>query len=234
MSSERKEQDIQQLARREMQLALDANIDEVSWEEYLSIWDALNEHEDNILWAKALVCAAIEVQYGEESIRAFANDVGIGESTAYGYRRTWMEFPRSEDRFPELSFSHHRIAATTNNSHYWIEDAALHGLSTHAMERKIRKRQQQTKAALVEEQKKALTSGEEVPEPEEIEVPANHNVPLSPTPPATFSAKEQEAARKELEESCTQWFFDRIEDQYLVSDIIKAMKTVIASARAGE
>lgn len=234
MTDIRPKLDNTELVRMEMRDVFEVDTNDLEWDEYRSIWDSLQEIENGVLWGRSLICAAIEVQYGEESIKAFSDDVGIGESTAYGYRRAWLAFPRREDRFPDLSFSHHRIAASTNDPHYWIEDAALHGLSTHALEKKIRIRQQKSKAALVEEQKKALEAGEEIPDPEDVDVKGNHNVPLSPTLPATFSAKEQEVARKELEESCSQWFFDQVEAGYLVSDIVGAMKTVLKSARAGE
>jgi len=222
-----------ELIRAEMRDVHGVEIEDMAWEEYYSIWEALDELEDGVMWGRALVCAAIDAQYGEESVKAFASDCGIGESTAYRYRRTWMAFPRREDRFPELSFTHHAHAAMTNDPHYWIEDAALHGLSTYAMEKKIRKSQQRTKAAIVEETKKALEAGETPPEIEDVEIPANHNVPLSPARPATYSAQEEIADQEDLLESCTQWFFDRVEEGFLVSQIVRAMKEVIDNAKVG-
>lgn len=233
MSDTRIALDNKELIRSEMRDTYEVDIEDMRWEEYYSIWEGLAELEDNIMWGRALVCAAIDAQYGEESVKSFASDCGIGESTAYRYRRTWLAFPRREDRHPELTFSHHAKAAMTDDPHYWVEEAVLHGLSTHAMEKKIRRRQQRTKAAVAVETKKALEAGEKPPEAEDIEIPANHNVPLSPTRPATYSAEEEKADKEELEESCSQWFFDRVEEGFLVSQIVKAMKTVIDNARVG-
>lgn len=218
-----------ELIRKEMRDALQVDIDDLEWEEYRTIWEGLNDAEDSILWARALVCVAIDSQYGEEDIKAFAADVGIGESTAYRYRRTWLAFPVGENRFPELSFSHHAIAAMTNDPNYWVEEAALHGLSTHALEKKVRQAQQRTKAALVEETKKALAAGEEPPGAEDVSIPSNHNVPLSPTRPGTYTAEEEKADREELEKLASQWFFDRVEEGFLVSQIVKAMRDVLES-----
>lgn len=228
---DRQELDNKALIRAEMQSIANADIEEMTWEEYRSVWDGLEDIENGVLWGRALVCAAIESQYGEESIKAFADDVQIGESTAYSYRRTWLSFPRIDDRHPELSFSHHRIAANTNNPQYWIEDASMHMLSTHALKRKIYEREQKTKAVLIEEQKKALEAGEVPPDPDDIQINGNHNVPLAPTMSPTFSAKEREAAEEELKASCSQWFMDRIEEGYLYSDVIKAMKTIMEESR---
>lgn len=216
------------ILREQMLSVYNVDMDTLSWEEFITIWGRLNEVEDSVKWGQALLCAAVEVRYGEGSIKAFAADIGIGESTAYRLRRTWLAFPRPDDRWPELSFFHHELAASTNDPAYWAEYAALHGLSTYGLQRAISKRAQQTKVELAKETRRALTSGEPV-RVEEIELPANHQVPLSSPAPATFRETRLAPSEEELEKECVEFVCGLVEKGYLVSQIANIFKRVLAS-----
>lgn len=202
------------------------NMDDLGWAEFCTLWESLEDVADTVQWGKALLCAAVDARYGEEAIKSFASELGIGESTAYRYRRTFYAFPRVEDRYADLAFGHHALAATTNDPHYWMEKASLHEMSTYALEKDIRKTQQQTKAALVEAAKKAIESGGEE-QIEEIVLPPNHQVPLAAARPASYPVEEERATIEELESTCAQFVYELIEAGFLVGDISRAFRAVI-------
>lgn len=218
----------EEILRSQMMATYKVNIDDLEWAEFCTLWESLEDVADNIQWAKALLCAVVDAKYGEESIKSFAAELSIGESTAYRYRRTWNEFPRIEDRYPDLVFGHHALAATTHDPHYWVEYASLHNMSTYALEKKIRVSQQQTKAALIESTRKAIESGgeEEIDEPE---LPANHQVPLAATRPAAYPAEEERITQQELEDKCAQFVYDLIEEGFTIGEIREVVRTVLRS-----
>lgn len=212
---------------RQMQAYYGINWEDLEWEEYQVLWERLLEVEDSVKWGQALLCAAVETSYGEESIKAFAQDIGMGESTAYRLRRTWLAFPNPDERFPDLSFGHHAIAARTNDPHYWIEDASLHNLSVRALERKVRDAERKTKAELIERTQDAIENNGPPPDESSIELPPNHNVPLSPTHPPTFPVEEAKVVSEEIEERCARFVYDCLEDGFLVKDIRSVMRAIL-------
>jgi len=216
-----------ELIKAQMFDTYNVDLDDITWEEFGTLWGQLSEVEDSVKWGQALLCAAIETKYGEGSISTFAADMGIGESTAYRLRRTWIAFPRIEDRYPDMTFGHHALAAMTNDPNYWIEVAALHGLSTYALERKIRTNIQKTKAAVVEQAEKVLSGEAESMNVEEIELPANHNVPLAPTEPPAYPAVEQQMDEEALEKLCAEFICSCLEEGFLLSMVASVLRRVI-------
>lgn len=218
--------DRNQMLHTQMLATYKVSMEDLEWAEFCTIWESLEDVADTVQWGKALLCAVVEARYGEESIKSFANELGIGESTAYRYRRTWHEFPRPEDRYADLTFGHHALAATTSDPHYWVEYAALHNISTYALEKQIRLTMQRTKAEVIETAKKAIESGEPI-DTSAIEVQANHQVPLAPTRPPTYPAEEEQASDDELEDKCAQFVYNLIEDGFLLHQISKAFRGVL-------
>ena len=72
-------------------------------------------------WTMGKLISRVERNWGETSITSFAQDVGISQSRAYGYRKTYLAFPTEESRKADLTFSHHEIAARTPEPEKAIE-----------------------------------------------------------------------------------------------------------------
>lgn len=218
--------DRRKLIRTQMIETYHVDVDDLEWAEFCTLWESLEDLADTVQWGKALLCAAIDIRYGEGAIKSFASELGIGESTAYRYRRTFYAFPRPEDRYVDLTFGHHALAAATNDPHYWVERASLHEMSTYALERDIRVAQQKTKVALIESAQKAIESGGEEPVGEVV-LPGNHQVPLSPARPASYPVEEERAGIEELESICAEFVYGLIEKGFLIGDISKVFRAVI-------
>jgi len=207
----------------------DCTLASLSWEELRTVWQDLDRLEQGALWGKALLMAAVDVKYGERAVEAFAEDMGISRSYAYKLRRTWMTFPKPNLRFPELSFSHHLLAAYTPNPDYWLETASLHDLSRGAMQAKIQRARIKTRAVMVETKEEPVPENKVVPE----SIPPNPRVALAPTVPSTLLPDERKRTREDLETEFMGLVSSLLEADYLLSDIIAAMKQVAERLRKG-
>lgn len=94
------------------------------YEQDLAVFIAFDEAEEAALWDKAAWVRAMTARYGRETARLLARDTG---HSAYYVRcliATAEAFPDPADRAADLSFSHHRIAAFTDDPAAWIDRAA--------------------------------------------------------------------------------------------------------------
>lgn len=87
----------------------------------------------------------------------------IGKSTAYirTVHKTFIAFPTEEQRIPTLSWTHHKIAAFTDNPAQWIARAADEEMSTRQLREAILREEDQ-EAIVEDENKKALAQAEHV------------------------------------------------------------------------
>ncbi len=75
-------------------------------------------------------------RYGEGTAATFAADVGVSSRTVRDYARAYRAF-ETGTRVPILSYTHHRIAARSEDPQRAIEEAADKLLSTRQMEVRI-------------------------------------------------------------------------------------------------
>ncbi len=69
------------------------------WEDCISAWANLEQHEGMVQLAKGAVLAKVETKYGEGSLEKFADDVGVPYNTAQGYAWVYRRLGRLENLY---------------------------------------------------------------------------------------------------------------------------------------
>ena len=77
-------------------------------------------------------------RYGRQTARMIAAGPGVSERSVRQLVATVKAFPAPEDRAQDLSFSHHRIAAMTEEAAQWLDTAVDHKLSVDELRDAIR------------------------------------------------------------------------------------------------
>lgn len=106
-----------------------SGINRRSYEEDLALFQEILEKGEETLWEQAQAAALMEAKYGRDTAKMLASDTGLSASYIRMITATYKAFPTPESRVADLSFSHHRIAAGTDDPEKWIEHAAEHDLS---------------------------------------------------------------------------------------------------------
>lgn len=101
----------------------------ISYEEDLAHFTTLLEAEAASLWAQAEHLRRMVERWGRGTARAVAGDTGLSAGYIRQLIGTANAFPAPTDRAPDLSFSHHRIAAFTDDPATWLDRAVAHGWS---------------------------------------------------------------------------------------------------------
>lgn len=97
---------------------------------------SLEEVDDDAKFLKGEIMAELvrrEIKAGEIATYARCSAALVRE-----YIKTYEAFPDESTRVPELSHYHHRLAANTPDSQYWIQEAAKHQWSTRQMREAIK------------------------------------------------------------------------------------------------
>jgi len=125
------------------------------YEQDLAVFIAFDEQEEAALWDKAAWARAMTARYGRETARMLARDTG---HSAYYVRcliATAHAFPDPADRAADLSFSHHRVAAFTDDPAAWIDRAAAEQWSVADLREAIRAARDPVAADAAAEQARA-------------------------------------------------------------------------------
>lgn len=109
-----------------------------SFEADLAIFVQLREQEQESLWAQAEWAAAMTQRWGRDTAKMVAGNVGLSAGYVRQLVATANTFPDPDLRAADLDFSHHRIAAMTDDPDYWIQVAVDHQLSVEEMRQAIR------------------------------------------------------------------------------------------------
>ena len=80
---------------------------------------------------------ALQTRYGEDSIRTFAEQIGLKAGTVAQYRWVAKAFPLLKS-YDGLSFSYYRIAAGTNSPQEWIDKTVENNWNVTQLEKKIK------------------------------------------------------------------------------------------------
>lgn len=98
------------------------------------------QNEQEARWTLGAICAVLvnvlQAQKGD-----VASQLGCSARYVSELVRTWEAFPTEEARNPELSWQHHRLAASTEAPAEWLARAADAGWSTREMQEAIREAQ---------------------------------------------------------------------------------------------
>ena len=107
----------------------DVSAETVAWADDVQRFASLMEHESASLWAQAEQARLMRVRYGRETARLLASEVGLTKGYIRQLIGTANVFPDPAQRAQDLSFSHHRIAAFTENPERWLSEAVSEGWS---------------------------------------------------------------------------------------------------------
>ena len=109
---------------------------DLSYEELIQELINLKEQEHDTIWKQAAICAVL-VERMQVSPGDIASKLNCTGKRIKNLVRTFLAFPGESNRVPELTFSHHEIAAMTDSPAYWLEQAVINSWSTREMKRAI-------------------------------------------------------------------------------------------------
>lgn len=98
----------------------------------------MRKEEANRIWDQASLCWFLVEKYQDKpkDIGAMINCSGRHVQNLV---RTWQAFNDEEDRCIELTFTHHRIAAGTEDPKGWLDKAVQEQMSTRQLEQAIKR-----------------------------------------------------------------------------------------------
>lgn len=80
------------------------------WESFVSLWTICDEAEQLVNWYRGDIACRVAVKYGEQSLKKFAQEVGVSYRTLIAYRRTSRAFDL-DNRLSKLTWTHHFTAS---------------------------------------------------------------------------------------------------------------------------
>ena len=101
-----------------------------------SIFVSLVEAESDALWAQATWAAPLKPLYRDATARLLSATSGKSPGYIRQLIRTASAFP-AEERAQDLSFSHHRLCATTEDPLGWLTQAVANRWSCRELESRI-------------------------------------------------------------------------------------------------
>ena len=99
----------------------DVSAETAAWADDVQRFASLMEHESASLWAQAEQARVMRVRYGRDTARLLASEVGLTKGYIRQLIGTANVFPDPSQRAQDLSFSHHRIAAFTEDPEQWLQ-----------------------------------------------------------------------------------------------------------------
>ena len=113
--------------------------------EYKSYDQLLQEALEYKQAGSALIWAEAEAAFQAVDVMGtkpgqWAADTGYSNRHVYSFRKTYAAFADPDRRVidPFIGFTHHTIAAGTEDPYYWIEQAAENSWSTRQMQKAIK------------------------------------------------------------------------------------------------
>lgn len=119
----------------------------MTYEEDLQIFTNLLQGEADHLWAQAMHLRGMVSRWGRGTAKAVAGDSGLSEGYIRQLIGTANAFPEPAERAADLSFSHHRIAAFTDDPPRWLEQAVANAWSVEDLRAAIREEKDPVAAA---------------------------------------------------------------------------------------
>ena len=107
-----------------------------TYEADLAVFIQLLEGERDNLWAQADWAMHMTATYGRKTAKLLATDTGVSASYVRQIVATAKAFPE-ESRALDLSFSHHKIAALTEDPEAWLQRALKGSLSVQELRQAV-------------------------------------------------------------------------------------------------
>lgn len=116
-----------------MNRTVSTDIEREAFQADIAVLVSLMEQEHGAQWAQAEWAAAMALKYGRQTAKLVASEVGVSAGYVRHLIATAKAFPTPESRAQDLSFSHHRIAAMTEDPQEWVERATVAGWSVEQL-----------------------------------------------------------------------------------------------------
>lgn len=110
----------------------------LSWEEYLARFIELSQAEEATVWAQAEVAYEMTKVFGRKAATKLAADIGRTATHIRSLVSTYKAFPTPESRAQDLSFTHHKTAAVTEDPQEWLNQAVANQWSVKDMKETIK------------------------------------------------------------------------------------------------
>lgn len=107
-----------------------------TYEADLAVFLQLVENERDNLWAEADWALHMTATYGRKTATMLATDAGLSAAYVRQLVATAKAFPE-DTRAKDISFSHHKIAAMTENPEVWLQRAVADQLSVKELQQAI-------------------------------------------------------------------------------------------------
>lgn len=132
------------------------NTEPKAWEDFTSCWTVINAYETECQWTKGDLVSELGRTFGNDKgpdgrtpIEVFATDIGAEIKTLRQYRWVSETFSSREDRcYDNLSWSHYRAAAGTDDPKYWTKLASDNSWSVARMAEEIKTAQDKASVEL--------------------------------------------------------------------------------------
>lgn len=108
----------------------------VEYDAHVQAWINVSEEVEDRRWRLAAIAASLVTRYGENTAGTFGADVGVSGRAIQYYARTHRVFEKRR-RLRILTFTHHQVAARSEDPQKAIDEAADKLLSTRQMEIRV-------------------------------------------------------------------------------------------------
>lgn len=116
---------------------------------------SLRQVETETLWQQAELARDMTAKFGRKTARMIAGEVGVSAGYVRQLIATAQAFANPASRAQDLSFSHHRLAAMTENPEGWIEETLDHDWSVKELRQEIKDKKDR-----IDEAEQARRAGE--------------------------------------------------------------------------
>lgn len=109
-----------------------------TWEQDVSVFIQLMEQGEEAIWAQSKWAFHLTGKYGRKTASMLSKEVGVSKAYIRQMVAVAKAFPEPEDRAADLSFTHHKLAALTDDPEKWINLAVANGWSKRELAEAIK------------------------------------------------------------------------------------------------
>ena len=110
--------------------------EEVSYDQLISEFINARVEGDNFIWKQGAIAFFLK-ETMQVSAKIVSSDTGYSPRHISNLVKTFTAFPTEDTRALDLSFSHHMLAAGTDDPAYWLDEAVKNAYSVRELKRAI-------------------------------------------------------------------------------------------------
>jgi len=110
--------------------------EEVSYDQLISEFIDARVEGDNFIWKQSAIAYFLKESM-MISAKIISGDTGYSPRHIANLVKTFSAFPTEDSRAMDLSFSHHMVAAKTDDPKFWIDQAVDNAYSVRELQRAI-------------------------------------------------------------------------------------------------